>query len=176
MRMEKQDVYGNALACVVLIVTIASIIFGLSLLHSHPLLPLIILISCSPIAFLVCKNPDYKVGSISSFKIVSFLLILNGVVSLYCLFDHQRELSILNKYFFGGKIHKEEVWSEGDEDHEPGYETEYTYIGKQSTLKDIFEWTYLVSVLLTPFITYQILKSMPEFNIWKSNTKHDSDW
>jgi len=173
--MNNAKFYKGILSLIVIIISLVAVWYAIRWPYNHPLLFVIVLLICPLLAFLIYKNPEFKIANYTTHTIVTFILVINSILTFIGFFGSNREIAYLKKFFYGGKIKTEEITLEDSEGNDvPGTEYSNTKGGSGDTFIYL---GYMISLGLV-YVTYKIQEKIPVPPKKPSSnvSTHDPDW
>ncbi|MCW3109779.1 MAG: hypothetical protein JWQ09_4285, partial [Segetibacter sp.] len=158
--MAKNKIFDNALTVLLAFVFIGLIGLDLWTLKTLPLLPIIVLLTTSPLSFLIIKNEQPLIEGVKKSTIVVYLLFISLICCAVIHFTgNSRSESYLAKFFWDGSVKKEREFIESDGEEEAAhYEPRYRFepsTERGKTITKVISWSLLIGSLSLVYINYR---------------------
>jgi hypothetical protein len=167
--MAKERVSKVALHLILTILFIAALYRSATSISVYTLLPIVFLLLCPSIAFLLYLNRHAKYAGYKVKSLLTGILLFNIFISYFCL-QHNQSRYTLYKYLFGGVILRETVKSTNS-DGEVHNVTYYDYEGPYSPTRTFVERNLLLLFFLSPVVVYVLVLSTDDRD-YQDHGKH----
>jgi hypothetical protein len=168
--MAKVKVSKVALELILTILFIAALYRSATSISVYTLLPIVSLLLCPSIAFLLYLNRHTKYVGYKVKSLLTGILLFNIFISYFCL-QHNQSRYTLCKYLFGGVILHETVKSTNS-DGEADDVTVYDYDGPYSKTRTFVERSLWVLLFLSPAVVYGFVLSTDDRD-YQDHGKHE---